>query len=110
MAITAVLVKWQFVSAAAYVGLGSAMLLYVKAIPVPAPVKTAVGEIANASMFIYLSHYQMMSVVQKVFGRGKPWLTLVLSILVGIAITHAYAWASRRFARSSDRDMETVTP
>lgn len=110
VAITAVLVKWQFVSAAAYVGLGSAMLLYVKAIPVPAPVKTAVGEIANASMFIYLSHYQMMSVVQKVFGRGKPWLTLVLSILVGIAITHAYAWASRRFARSSDRDMETVTP
>ncbi|MCB1354963.1 MAG: AMP-binding protein [Maritimibacter sp.] len=100
VAVVAVLIKWQFVSAAAYVGLGSALLLYVRAITVPAPIKTVVGEIANASMFIYLSHYQMMSVVQKVFGTGKPWLTLVLSILVGIAITHGYAWVSRRFARS----------
>lgn len=109
VAVTAVLVKWQFVSAAAYVGLGSALLLYVRSITVPAPVKIAVGEIANASMFIYLSHYQMMSVVQKVFGRGKPWMTLALSILVGIALTHAYTWASRRLMRWSDRSV-TVTP
>ncbi|MCB1330821.1 MAG: AMP-binding protein [Maritimibacter sp.] len=109
VAVTAVLVKWQFVSAAAYVGLGSALLLYVRSITVPAPVKVAVGEIANASMFIYLSHYQMMSVVQKIFGRGKPWMTLVLSILVGIALTHAYTWVSRRLMRTSDQSV-TVTP
>jgi acyl-CoA synthetase (AMP-forming)/AMP-acid ligase II len=100
LSIGAVMVVWGFTSAAYYVATGCAVLLFVRAFVVPGPVKVVVAEIAGASMFIYLSHYQIIVLMGKVFGEQKPWAELLLSIAVGIGITHTYAWAERNFFRS----------
>lgn len=90
---------WGFTSAAFYVSGGCAMVLFVRYVVVPAPVKLVVAEIASASMFIYLSHYQMISVMLKVFGQARPWLSLISATLVGIVLAHAYAWCERQFVQ-----------
>ena len=90
---------WGFTSGAFYVVGGCAIVLFVPAIMVPAPAKVIVAEIASASMFIYLSHYQMMSIVLKVFGHARPWLTLISATVVGIVVAHGYAWFERRATR-----------
>ena len=59
-------------------------MLFVRAFVVPAPVKVLVAEIAGASMFIYLTHYQMISLVKKVTGEHMPWVSLILSIIGGV--------------------------
>jgi acyl-coenzyme A synthetase/AMP-(fatty) acid ligase/peptidoglycan/LPS O-acetylase OafA/YrhL len=96
----AVLIVWQLTSAAFYVGGGCAVVLFVRAFVVPAPAKVIVAEIAGASMFIYLCHYEIISIVKKVFGEDMPWLSLIASIIVGVAATHIYAWCERKFLQS----------
>lgn len=98
----AVLVVWRLTSAAFYVDGGCAIVLFVRAFVVPAPAKVLVAEIAGASMFIYLSHYQMISIVKKVFGENKPWVSLISSIIVGVAVTHVYAWCERNVTKRSN--------
>jgi acyl-CoA synthetase (AMP-forming)/AMP-acid ligase II/peptidoglycan/LPS O-acetylase OafA/YrhL len=100
VSIVAVLIVWQLTSAAFYVGGGCAIVLFVRAFVVPAPAKVLVAEVAGASMFIYLSHYQMISLVDKIFGKHMPWLALISSIVVGIVVAHAYAWCERKFLQS----------
>lgn len=100
VSIVAVLVVWGLTSAAYYVGGGCVIVLFVRAFVVPAPAKVLVAEIAGASMFIYLSHYQMISIVTKVFGENMPWVSLISSIIVGVALTHIYAWSERKFIQS----------
>lgn len=100
LSIGAVLVVWGLTSAAFYVAGGCAIVLFVRAFTVPAPVKVVVAEIAGASMFIYLSHYQIIVIVGKLFGAQKPWLELILAIGVGIALTHVYALSERRVLQS----------
>jgi non-ribosomal peptide synthetase component E (peptide arylation enzyme) len=97
LAIACVLTVWQFSSAAYYVGGGCALILFVRSIAVPAPVKIIVGEIAGASMFIYLSHYQIIRIVEVAFGEQKPWVALVLSVITGIIGAHVYVWIERKF-------------
>ncbi|WP_157085082.1 AMP-binding protein [Hydrogenophaga palleronii] len=99
VAVVSVLTVWGFTSAAFYVAGGCAIVLFVPAIVVPAPAKVIVAEIASASMFIYLSHYQMMSLVLKVFGHARPWLSLISATVVGIVLAHGYAWCERRFVQ-----------
>lgn len=95
LAIVCVLAVWQFSSAAYYVAGGCAVILFVRSISVPAPVKIIVAEIAGASMFIYLSHYQVLSLVEKSFGGPQPWVALILSIIVGIGCGHFYNWLEK---------------
>jgi acyl-CoA synthetase (AMP-forming)/AMP-acid ligase II len=96
--ITAYLI-WGLTSAAYYVGGGCLIVLFINAFMVPAPIKFLVAEIAGASMFIYLGHYEILSIVKKVFGVEMPWLSLVLSIAVGVIVSHSYSWCERKFAR-----------
>lgn len=99
VSIVAVLTAWGLTSAAFYVGGGCAIVLFVRAFVLPAPAKVIVAEIAGASLFIYLNHEVMISIVTKVFGENMPWVALVLAIVAGIAIAHVYAWCVRRFLR-----------
>jgi acyl carrier protein len=99
MAIVSALVVWEFTSAAYYVAGGCALLLFVRSVLVPAPVKIVVAEIASASMFIYLSHYEVLLLVNKIFGEVHPWLSLALSIIVGIIGAHVYSWMERTVLR-----------
>lgn len=96
LAVAFVLTIWSFTSAAYYVAGGVAAVLFIRSVPVPAPVKVLIGEIAGASMFIYLSHYQIIRIVEVVFGEPRPWIALVLSIISGIIGTHAYVWIERK--------------
>ncbi len=99
LAMLAAFSAWGFTSAAFYVAGGCAVVLFMPAVMVPAPAKVVIAEIASASMFIYLTHYQMMSVVLKVFGHARPWLSLVSATIVGIVLAHGYAWCERRFVQ-----------
>ncbi len=108
LAIVSVLAVWGFTSAAYYVGGGCALILFVRSVPVPAPVKIVVAEIAGASMFIYLSHYQVLSLVGKAFGEPRPWITLVLSIIVGIGGAHFYSWLERTVVKAFRRKTPSV--
>lgn len=95
LAIVTVLAVWQFTSAAYYYAGGCAMILFLRSIPVPALVKVLIAEVAGASMFVYLSHYQVISLVDKAFGDHQPWLALILSIIVGVGCAHFYSWLER---------------
>lgn len=91
---------WNLTSAAYYVAGGCLLIIFVRSVPVPAPVKAVVSEVAGASMLIYLTHYQVISVVNKVFGEPHPWLSLTLSVPVGVVSAHVYAWVDRKVMQS----------
>jgi hypothetical protein len=74
---------------------GLALVLFVPMVRVPALVKSVIGEIAAASMFIYLSHGQLTSVVTRLFGERKPWISLVVAVMGGIAFAYLYGYAQR---------------
>lgn len=95
LSLVTIFAYWHFTSAAFYIAGGVAIVLFVRTLIVPAPVKVLIAEIAGASMFMYLTHYQMISLVDKVFGQHMPWLALGLSILTGVAGAHLYAWAEK---------------
>jgi hypothetical protein len=54
------------------------------------PLRTIVAEIASASMFIYLSHYMVLSLVTKIFGEKMPWIGFEIAPIVGIIFAHVY--------------------
>ncbi|WP_137109675.1 AMP-binding protein [Rhodobacter sp. SY28-1] len=95
LSLVTIFAYWHFTSAAFYVAGGVAAVLFIRTLIVPAPVKVLIAEIAGASMFMYLTHYQMISLVDKVFGQHMPWLALLLSIITGIIGAHLYAWAEK---------------
>jgi peptidoglycan/LPS O-acetylase OafA/YrhL len=95
LSLVTIFAYWHFTSAAFYVAGGVAVVLFIRTLIVPAPVKVLIAEIAGASMFMYLTHYQMISLVDKLFGQHMPWLALILSIITGIIGAHIYAWAER---------------
>jgi acyl-CoA synthetase (AMP-forming)/AMP-acid ligase II len=97
VSIIVVLEYWGLTSAAFYVGGGCAIVLFVRAFVVPAPLKFLVAEIAAASLFIYLFHYQIMSVDLKLFGVIHPWWSLISAVVVGVVATHVYTWGLRKF-------------
>lgn len=104
LSIACVLAVWQLTSAAMYVASGCAIILFIRSVVVPAPAKILIAEIAGASMFIYLSHYQIISLVEKVFGHPLPWLALILSIHVGTGVAHFYIWAERKVLQLKSSD------
>jgi acyl-coenzyme A synthetase/AMP-(fatty) acid ligase len=94
MAVVSMLVVRHFglSSATAYVAGACALLIFVPSVRVPAPVKLAVGEIAGASMFMYLSHEYVESIVTKLGHGPAPWAALFLAIAFGIVFARAYGW------------------
>lgn len=100
LSLITVFMVWQFTSAAYYVAGGCILIIFVRSVPVPAQVKIVVAEIASASMFMYLTHYQVISFVDKVFGEPRPWLSLIFSIIVGVASAHIYARIDRKVMQS----------
>ncbi|MFM7445139.1 MAG: AMP-binding protein [Tabrizicola sp.] len=95
LSLVTIFAYWHLTSAAFYVAGGCAIVLFIRSVTVPGPGKIIIAEIAGASMFMYLTHYQMISLVNKIFGHHMPWLALGLSIIAGIIGAHAYAWAEK---------------
>ncbi|MDM7950719.1 AMP-binding protein [Hydrogenophaga sp.] len=89
---TVVLLHHGFTAASCYIWSGCALLLFWPEISVPVSVKRVVGEIAGASMFMYLSHYQVQSVVTRLFHEPRPWTALFTAVAVGIVFARTYNW------------------
>jgi len=100
LAFIMIFANWGLTSAAYYIGAGCVLVLFVRHVLVPTQVKVIVAEIAGASMFLYLTHFQVISLVHKLFGRDIPWLSLGLSIIVGVTGAHVYAWLDRKVRQS----------
>jgi hypothetical protein len=81
------------------VGLG--LLVWVTSLPVPAFVAGAIGTVASASLFIYLTHWQVYPPIEEV----SPPLAIVASVAVGLAAWWAWGratgWLSARRPRGS---------
>ena len=92
----AVVLHHGFTSATAYITGASALLLFWPEISVPARVKTIVSEIAASSMFMYLSHYQVKSLVIRLFHGPMPWLSLFVAIGFGILFARVYGWIEQK--------------
>jgi acyl carrier protein/peptidoglycan/LPS O-acetylase OafA/YrhL len=95
-----VLPRWGLEWSSLLMGGGLALVLFVPALRVPAWVKSVVGEVAAASIFIYLIHFQMISVVRRVLGPGMHWVTLAVTLVVGIIVAYGYGWLQRKVART----------
>lgn len=92
----AVLMHHGWTSATYYICGGCALLLFLPEISVAAAAKRLVGEVAGASMFMYLSHYHVKAFVTRVFHAPMPWLAFFVAIAVGIVFARTYSWGENR--------------
>jgi acyl-coenzyme A synthetase/AMP-(fatty) acid ligase len=60
---------------------GFLLMLWLPHVSVPAPLARAAGGLAGASLFIYLTHWQVYPPLE---DAGHQWLALVASVTVGI--------------------------
>jgi hypothetical protein len=74
---------------------GVGMVLFVPAVPVPRVVKLVVAQIAGASMFIYLAHYEVIPIMSKFTHGNLGWPALLACVVVGLLFTHAYGYIER---------------
>ncbi len=97
IAAAATLLHFGLTSASAYISGGVALLLFWPEISVPYRVKFLVSEIAGSSMFMYLSHYQVKSLVIRFLHGPMPWLSLFAAMGFGVIFARAYRWAELKF-------------
>jgi hypothetical protein len=79
-----------------------ALLIWLPAIRCPSAFTVAAGIVAEASLFIYLTHYQ----VYPLFGDHKV-LGVTASVVVGVLLTQLLTLTRTRFRRRTRR---SVTP
>lgn len=99
VAVTAVLVVGLFgyfenLEREAIVLAGLLMLIWLPALRCPAPLAAAAGVVAEASLYTYLTHYQ----VYPLFGEHRL-LGVIASVLVGIAVAAAVTALRTRLRR-----------
>ena len=64
----------------AVIATGVLLLLWVPRLPVPAPLVPLTATLAGASLFVYLTHWQVYGWVRPV----DPWLAVLASLVVGV--------------------------
>jgi hypothetical protein len=79
---------------------GVGMVLFVPAVSVPRAVKLMVAQVAGASMFIYLAHYEVIPIMSKFTHGYLGWPALIACVLVGLAFAQAYGYVERRLSRT----------
>ncbi|SFN90772.1 AMP-binding protein [Mycetocola miduiensis] len=78
----------------AVVVIGVLALIWVPTVRLPRWMVPAVVALAGASMFIYLTHWQ----VYPPFEQTAPWLGTLLSLATGVIVWRVYTRGSRRVA------------
>jgi len=81
------------------VAVGLLVLVWARSLPVPALLTGALGAIASASMFVYLTHWQVYPPIEEV----SPALAVVASFAVGLAVWRLYGIASRALSGAATR-------
>ena len=79
----------------AIVLIGILVLLWFPTLPVVRPLVPVVGVLAGASMFIYLTHWQVYPPLED----HVPWLATLLSLAVGVAVWKVYVFVVARIGR-----------
>ena len=69
---------------------GILALLWIRAVPVPRIAVPVLVTVAAASLFVYLTHWQ----VYPPFEQSAPWLGTLLSFVVGVLAYRAYVTVS----------------
>jgi acyl-CoA synthetase (AMP-forming)/AMP-acid ligase II len=64
---------------------GFLLMLWLPRVALPAPLARAAGVLAGASLYVYLTHWQVYPALE---DAGHQWLALVASLTVGIAYAH----------------------
>jgi acyl-CoA synthetase (AMP-forming)/AMP-acid ligase II len=88
---------------------GLCMLVWLTSIPCPAVLARVAGVLASASLYIYLTHFQVYLPLRD----DHPWLAFVLSIVVGIlywqAVNFTLSVGRRVMARIRQSDRSPTT-
>jgi hypothetical protein len=74
----------------AVVAVGILALVWMRAVPVPRIAVPLLVTVAAASLFVYLTHWQ----VYPPFEQSAPWLGTLLSFVVGVLVYRGYVTAS----------------
>lgn len=77
----------------AIVAAGVLLLLAGRPVPLPARVASAVALLASASLWIYLTHWQVYPALED--GGHRVWAVLA-SLVVGVAASHLWSTVTRR--------------
>ena len=81
----------------AVVAAGLLAVVWVRSVPVPRPLNRVAGTVAGASLFIYLTHFQIAPPLARTFGPG---VAVLASLLAGVAATwvvgRACTWLGAR--------------
>jgi hypothetical protein len=78
---------------------GVLLLTWLRTVPLPARLHRPLGVLAGASLFVYLTHYQVLGLLER-FG---PAVAVPVALVVGVAVSRAYSsWTSRVMARTSE--------
>ncbi|MGI9576953.1 MAG: AMP-binding protein, partial [Microthrixaceae bacterium] len=70
-------------------------IIWLREVPLPRFLSPAIGVVGGASMWIYLTHWQVYPPLE---ASVSPVILLGLSILTGVLAQHAWDWASGRAA------------
>jgi len=84
---------------------GALVLIWIPAVRVPRWLVPTVAALAGASMFIYLTHWQ----VYPSFEQSAPWLGTLLSLALGVIIWRGYTLVSVRVKKSIPSRRATST-
>ncbi len=74
------------------IGLGLLVLVWFPRLRVPALLTGFVAVVAHASLFIYLSHWQVLEL-------SRNWSALGLSLLLGVVLSIGWSWLRAKAAR-----------
>lgn len=85
---------------------GLCLLVWVRSVPCPTLVSRVAGVLASASLYIYLTHFQVYLPLRD----DHPWLALALSILVGVLYWQAVTVVLRLRRRLRFRLPGTAQP
>lgn len=85
---------------------GILALIWIRAIPLPRIAVPLVVTVAAASLFVYLTHWQ----VYPPFEQSAPWLGTALSFLLGVVAYRLYAGASARVTAVTSRLRRSAGP
>jgi amino acid adenylation domain-containing protein len=81
---------------------GYGAILFITCIPqvkVPAWLAPAIGKAAGASLFIYMTHFQFSSSMNKVFANTHPLFAGLVAVLGGIVVWEMWEFGYRQIAK-----------
>lgn len=68
---------------------GGLLLIWLPWVKVPAILKSSISQVASASLFIYLSHFQFASLGERFFG-DRAWIGVAFALLGGVITWKLY--------------------